>query len=129
MTNVSGMTTVGIVYVSEISHSSYKQILLSINSVFFSGGVLLATTITYIDWNVINFTFMGFTVANMALIMLYMPESPMWLLKFKSSEYTSKAKKSMKQIYRNNKRVRTRAYYASWRIRPLIRYQAFYNDY
>lgn len=101
----TGMTTVGIVYVSEISHSSYKQLLLSLNSVFFSGGVLLATTLTYLDWNVINFTFMGFTVTNMALIMVYMPESPMWLLKFKSSECTSKAKMAVKKIYRNNRQV------------------------
>lgn len=103
--NVLGMTTVGIVYVSEISHSSYKQLLLSLNSVFFSGGVLLATTLTYLDWNVINFVFIGFTVTNMALIMVYVPESPMWLLKLKSVEYTGKAKMAVKKIYRNNKQV------------------------
>lgn len=99
------MTTVGIVYVSEISHSSYKQLLLSLNSVFFSAGVLLSTSLVYLEWQVINFIFVGLTVMNLALIMVCMPESPIWLLKFKGPDYANAAKTAMKQIYPKNNRV------------------------
>lgn len=99
------MTTVGIVYISEISHTSYKQILLSLNSVFFSGGVLIATCLTRLDWNIINFIFIALTIINMILIVLYLPESPVWILKFKNSEYIGKAKAAVKQIYPNNNQV------------------------
>jgi len=105
LTNRSGMTTVAMVYVSEISHSSYKQILLSLNSVFFSGGVLLSTCLADLDWNVINFSFVVFTVVNMLLIIIYLPESPIWIQKFKSSEHVDKAKLAMKQIYPNDNKV------------------------
>ncbi|KAF0757671.1 facilitated trehalose transporter Tret1-like isoform X1 [Aphis craccivora] len=98
----AGMTTVGLVYVSEISHSSYKQILLSLNSVFFSGGVLISTCLADLEWKVINFSFVIFTIVNMALIIIYLPESPIWILKFKSSEHIHKANKAVKQIYPND---------------------------
>ncbi|XP_060851884.1 facilitated trehalose transporter Tret1-like [Rhopalosiphum padi] len=107
----AGMTTVGLVYVSEISHSSYKQILLSLNSVFFSGGVLLSTCLVDLKWNVINFSFVIFTIVNMALIIIYLPESPIWILKFKSSEHINKAKIAVKQIYPNDNQV----FEAEWR--------------
>ncbi|XP_060872174.1 facilitated trehalose transporter Tret1-like isoform X2 [Metopolophium dirhodum] len=107
----AGMTTVGIVYVSEISHSSYKQILLSLNSVFFSGGILLSTCLADLDWKVINFSFVVFTVVNMLLIIIYLPESPIWILKFKSSEHVDKAKMAVKQIYPNDNQV----FEAEWR--------------
>lgn len=101
----SGMTAVSLVYVSEISHSSYKQLLLSLNSVFFSGGVLLSTSMVLLEWNVINSVFIGLTVVNMALIVLYLPESPIWLLKFKSPGHVAKAKVAVKCIYPHNHRV------------------------
>lgn len=101
----AGMTMVGIVYVSEISHPLYKQILLSLNSVFFSGGILLSTYLVDLEWNVINFSFVVFTVVNMALIIIYLPESPIWILKFKNSEHIDKAKIAMKQIYPNDNKV------------------------
>ncbi|CAH1736010.1 unnamed protein product [Aphis gossypii] len=101
----AGMTTVGLVYVSEISHSSYKQILLSLNSVFFSGGILISTCLADLEWKVINFSFVIFTIVNMVLIIIYLPESPIWILKFKSSEHIDKAKKAVKQIYPNDNQV------------------------
>ncbi|XP_022181236.1 facilitated trehalose transporter Tret1-2 homolog isoform X2 [Myzus persicae] len=107
----AGMTTVGMVYVSEISHSSYKQILLSLNSVFFSGGILLSTCLADLNWNVINFSFVVFTVVNMLLIIIYLPESPIWILKFKSSDYIDEAKMAVKQIYPNDDQV----FEAEWR--------------
>lgn len=103
--NVLGMTTVGMIYVSEISHSSYKQLFLSLNSVFFSGGVLLSTSIVQLEWNIINYTFIGLTIVNIGLIIVNMPESPIWILKFKSSEHVGEARTAMKQIYPKNKQV------------------------
>lgn len=99
------MTSVGLVYVSEISHSSYKQLFLTLNSVFFSGGVLLSTSTLRLQWNVINFTFILLIAANMALILLFVPESPIWLLRFKDSGHIAKAKTAVKRIYPHNQRV------------------------
>ncbi|XP_025410444.1 facilitated trehalose transporter Tret1-like isoform X2 [Sipha flava] len=100
-----GMTTVCMIYVSEISHSSYKQLLLSLNSVFFSGGILLSTSIVQLEWNIINYTFIGLTVVNIVLIIINMPESPIWILKFKSPEHVDEAKSAMQQLYPRNKQV------------------------
>lgn len=100
-----GMTSVSLVYVSEISHSSYKQLLLSLNSVFFSGGVLVATCLVHFNLKVISLMFVGITVVNFMLILIFMPESPIWLMKFKSSEYVDKAKAAMKRIYPKNDQV------------------------
>lgn len=100
-----GMTSVSLVYVSEISYSSYRQLLLSLNSVFFSGGVLVATCLVHFDLKVISLMFVGLTVVNFMLILVFMPESPIWLMKFKSSEYVDKAKAAMKRIYPKNDQV------------------------
>lgn len=95
----------GLVYVSEISHSSYKQLLLSLNSVFFSVGILVATSLAHLDWNVVNALFVALTIVNMVLITICMPESPVWLMKFKSSECTGKAKAAVRRIYPKNDQV------------------------
>lgn len=96
-------------YVSEISHAAYRQLLLSLNSVFFSGGVLLSTSLAYLPWDAVNITFIAFTVVNAGLIAAYLPESPIWLLKFKSSspEYVGKAEAAVKRIYPRNSQVNT----------------------
>ncbi|XP_050434543.1 facilitated trehalose transporter Tret1-like [Adelges cooleyi] len=102
----SGMTTVAIVYVSEIAHPTYKQILLSLNSVFFSAGILLSTLlINFLDWKAITITFVSLTVASMALIVICMPESPVWIFKFKGPEYEIEGKRAIKQIYPHNIRL------------------------
>lgn len=107
----TGMSTVSIVYVSEISHSSYRQILLSLNSVFFSGGILTATSLANLDLNVANSAFIWLTIANIVLIIIFLPESPIWLLKFKSSKNVDKAKAAMKKIYPKNDQVIIRLKY------------------
>lgn len=100
------MSIVSLVYVSEIAHPSYKAMLLSLMSVYFSGGILLSTLITRLDWATVNFLFIGFSVINMILIVIYVPESPTWLLQFKRSESRIlKAKSAMKQIYPNSDQV------------------------
>ncbi|XP_050546163.1 uncharacterized protein LOC126908292 [Daktulosphaira vitifoliae] len=107
----SGMSTVAIVYVSEIAHPSYRQILLSLNSVFFSGGILLSMVlINFLGWLAITITFIALTVTNMALIVIFIPESPVWILKLKGPEYILKAKKAIKKIYPTNEN----AYSAEW---------------
>ncbi|XP_050060368.1 facilitated trehalose transporter Tret1-like isoform X3 [Aphis gossypii] len=58
-----------------------------------------------LEWKVINFSFVIFTIVNMVLIIIYLPESPIWILKFKSSEHIDKAKKAVKQIYPNDNQV------------------------
>lgn len=101
-----GMSIVSLVYVSEIAHPSYKQLLLSLMSVYFSGGILLSTLTTRLDSAIVNLLFIGFSVITMILIVFYVPESPIWLLQFKRSESRiNKAKNAMKQIYPNNDQV------------------------
>ncbi|XP_050434547.1 facilitated trehalose transporter Tret1-like [Adelges cooleyi] len=108
-----GMATVVIVYVSEIAHPTYKSFLLSLNSVFFSTGVLLSTVlINFLDWKAITSTFALFTVAIMALTVICVPESPAWIFKFKGPEYEIKGKRAIKQIYPHNNRL----FNAEWNL-------------
>lgn len=100
-----GMTSMVVVYVSEISHSSYRQVLLSLNSVFFSVGVLFATTVGLIfQWQMVNMIFFIFTAVTTVLLVTFLPESPVWLAKFRTDR-TYDARCSMKKIYPKNDQV------------------------
>ncbi|XP_050434545.1 uncharacterized protein LOC126841851 isoform X2 [Adelges cooleyi] len=100
-----GMTTVSLVYVSEIAMSSYKQVLLSLNSVFLAFGILFAVMIGHtVPWPAINVVFLIFTVVTMLLIAVFLPESPSWIVKFRSED-VRRAKGSLKTIYPNNNKL------------------------
>ncbi|KAL4089822.1 hypothetical protein QTP88_024783 [Uroleucon formosanum] len=99
------MTSMVVVYVSEIAHSSHRQILLSLNSVFFSIGVLFATTVgSLFQWQTVNVIFFIFTALTTVLLAVFLPESPVWLAKFRSDR-TYDARNSLRRIYPKNDQV------------------------
>lgn len=94
-----------VIYVSEIAHSSYRQMLLSLNSVFFSIGMLFATIVgTLFQWQAVNVIFFIFTAITAILLVVVLPESPVWLAKFRVDRI-SDIKKSMRRIYPKNNQV------------------------
>ncbi|VVC29024.1 Sugar transporter, conserved site,Major facilitator superfamily domain,Major facilitator, sugar [Cinara cedri] len=100
-----GMTIGSVIYVSEIAHASYKQVLLSLNSVFFSVGVLFATALgSLFPWHVVNITFLIYTAVTMALLVVFLPESPVWLIRF-GTVRAHEARCSLKRIYPRNDQV------------------------
>ncbi|KAL3272223.1 hypothetical protein HHI36_022705 [Cryptolaemus montrouzieri] len=94
-----GLSTAAIVYVSEISHPSLRQALLSLNSVFVSLGVLL----TYLFGTLIRWKLTAILMSAIAIVtaagMLFLPESPYWCLIFKD-DYKG-AQKSFRWLYKN----------------------------
>lgn len=77
---VAGLSTVALVYVSEISHPQVRPMLLCLNSSFVSLGILLV----YIFGAIMNYTLAAalsssFCIFNF-LIINFLPESPYWLL-------------------------------------------------
>uniref|UniRef100_A0A2H8TRH6 Sugar transporter ERD6 n=1 Tax=Melanaphis sacchari TaxID=742174 RepID=A0A2H8TRH6_9HEMI len=102
-----GMTSMVVVYVSEIAHSSYRQVLLSLNSVFFSVGVLFATMVgSLFQWQTVNVIFFIFTAVTTVLLVIFLPESPVWLAKFRTNRMYD-ARNSMRRIYPKNNQVFT----------------------
>lgn len=94
-----------VIYVSEIAHASYRQVLLSLNSVFFSVGVLFATTVgSLFKWQLVNIIFLIFTAVITVLLVVFLPESPIWLAKFRASR-VYEARSSLKRIYPINDQV------------------------
>ncbi|KAF6210241.1 hypothetical protein GE061_013345 [Apolygus lucorum] len=88
----SGMTTVGLVYTAEVSHSQYRSMLLSLNSVNVAFGILLTTILgVYLDWHTCALLFGGMTLISCGLS-FFIPESPQWLVSFTSSSRESIAK-------------------------------------
>lgn len=100
-----GMTSMVVVYVSEIAHSSHRQVLLSLNSVFFSVGVLFATTVgSLFQWQAVNVIFFIFTAVTTLLLVIFLPESPVWLAKFRTNR-NHDTRNSMRRIYPKNDQV------------------------
>ncbi|XP_050299525.1 facilitated trehalose transporter Tret1-like [Anthonomus grandis grandis] len=95
-----GLTTVALVYVSEIAHPKYRPMLLSMNSVFVTFGILITCALGYwFNWRVMSKIFFGLVCCS-TVALCWVPESPYWLAVFKND--TLKCALSLKWIYSNN---------------------------
>ncbi|XP_016660677.1 facilitated trehalose transporter Tret1 isoform X3 [Acyrthosiphon pisum] len=76
---------------------------------FFAGiggvGVLFATTVgSLFQWQTVNVIFFIFTAVTTVLLVIFLPESPVWLAKFRSAR-TYDARTSLRRIYPKNDQV------------------------
>ncbi|KAK9884195.1 hypothetical protein WA026_005149 [Henosepilachna vigintioctopunctata] len=100
-----GLATVAIVYVSEVSHPTFRQAFLSLNSVFVSFGILLCYFFgTLIKWKS-TAILMCIAAGLNGVAMLFMPESPFWYIIFKD-DYEG-AQKSFRWIYQDTEIYRS----------------------
>lgn len=86
-----------LVYVSEISHQNYRAMLLSLNSVFVSFGILLTCVLgLFFQWRTMSGIFCCVVVLSMVGLW-FVPESPHWLIVFKNDP--NAAAKSLRWLY------------------------------
>ncbi|XP_030759587.1 facilitated trehalose transporter Tret1-like isoform X2 [Sitophilus oryzae] len=97
----AGLSTVAIVYVSEISHPKYRPMLLTFNSVFVTLGILITCLLGFrLHWRLMVKIFFGMVCITMASL-FFIPESPYWLIVFRND--ITESRKSMRWIYTDNK--------------------------
>lgn len=100
-----GLTTVSLIYVSEISHPKLRPMLLGFNSVFVSLGILLTTLLgQFFNWHTIAAIFSGATIFTF-ILMFCIPESPYWLAAFQKNRNVD-VKTALRWIYKSNKVVK-----------------------
>lgn len=96
----SGLTTVALVYVSEISSPQNRGMLLCLNSVAVSLGIILTYFFNiFFEWRTIGFIYAFISLLSLIIIMK-MPESPSWILVFSAKKQHSQALISLEWIYR-----------------------------
>lgn len=80
---LAGLSTVALVYVSEVSNPKIRPMLLCLNSVFVSTGILLTCVLAqWFTWREMSVWF-G-TLAFLSCVAIWLlPESPTWLVSFK----------------------------------------------
>uniref|UniRef100_A0A1B6KB92 Major facilitator superfamily (MFS) profile domain-containing protein n=1 Tax=Graphocephala atropunctata TaxID=36148 RepID=A0A1B6KB92_9HEMI len=98
-----GLTTVSLVYISEISSAAWRPMLLCLNSVFVSLGILMTNLLgVYLPWRIVALSAGCLSLTSAAAIFLYNPESPYWLLTFSPSDKNfEQAKQSLRFLYPN----------------------------
>lgn len=97
-----GLSTVSIIYVSEIADPSLRAGLLCLNSVFVSLGILLTCVLgMFYEWRAIAGIFAALTAMTLALL-VQVPESPRWLCTFRPDE-AERMRRALKWIYRRKK--------------------------
>lgn len=100
--HISGLTTVSLIYVSEISHPKLRPMLLGLNSVFVSFGILLTSFLgQFFNWHTMAAIFVGGTIFT-CLMMLSIPESPYWLATFQKNR-NDDIESSLRWIYKSSK--------------------------
>lgn len=100
----AGLTTVGLVYISELSHPQVRPMLLCLNSVFVSLGILITCCLTILlDWRKMAMIFLALECC-IFVAFYFVPESPYWLVCFTNGMFDEKRickmKHSLKQLNR-----------------------------
>jgi MFS family permease len=95
-----GLVTVALVYVSEISNPQYRGMLLCLNSIAVSFGIILTYFLNiFFSWRTMSFIF-AFIAFITILIVMQIPESPCWFVSLSRERSKSKALASIEWIYR-----------------------------
>lgn len=130
------MTTVALVYVGEISSPKYRGMLLCLNSVAVSLGILVTYLLNiYFNWRTIGFVFAALSlltlfskitlpnwyklicyqiISCLLLALIKLPESPSWIVALSHERRNSEALLSLQWIYRRrhvNKQISYRNFY------------------
>lgn len=97
----SGLTSVSLVYISEITHPDFRPMLLGLNSVYVSFGILLTCLLGYwLQWRMICYVFFSIEVV-VFLCLFVVPESPHWLISFRRNR--EGAARALRWLYRDPK--------------------------
>ncbi|XP_012263990.2 facilitated trehalose transporter Tret1-like isoform X2 [Athalia rosae] len=101
-----GLSSVAIFYTSEIAHPVWRPMLLGLNSLFVSFGILLTAVFgLFFHWRTIAVIF-GILSALIFVLITTLPESPHWLLSFKNGTQDLRrvqlARKSLRWFIRND---------------------------
>jgi len=100
----TGLTTVGLVYISELTHPQVRPMLLCLNSVFVSLGILITCCLAVIlDWREMAIIFLALECC-IFFALYFVPESPYWLVCFQNNmldeKRICKMKHSLKRLNR-----------------------------
>ena len=98
----AGLTSVGLVYVIEITHPRIRAMLLCLNSVFVSLGILLTCLFAlWFEWRIIAMLFLAINLA-IFFALFTIPESPYWLVcfgeRFHDSDRNARAEKCLRWL-------------------------------
>lgn len=89
-----------LVYVSEVTHPDFRAMMLSLNSVFVSLGILLTCCLgLWFQWRVLAMIFCVLSVMTLVCLW-FVPESPHWLVTFRNENQS--AAKSLRWLYKDN---------------------------
>lgn len=112
----AGLTTVDLIYISELTHPQVRPMLLCLNSVFVSLGILITCCLAVLlDWRKMAIVFLALECC-IFFALFYVPESPYWLVCFGRG---MSDKKRVCEMRRSLKRLNRRQTVSRIRLRRI----------